>query len=241
MLLSQANMTTVLDRLTSKPNLTAASRCIGASLKLLFVWLKRSATMTDEKFLVRWPDLQAPPIWFHEAVVLARKMHAVVLDSLLRDEITSGVQFPAIHQGQLQYQMDPQFIGWSDADMDMCGYSPTRDRYLRDKKGNALPLMIMEHVPAHLRIRGAASILPAWREKSSVDSNVRITGGVLVLSGSEPAKVPLQAAAHAEPEVIDADYSSVLAAIDPPRSEQRTGSDVGHRKTAEPPRGSRVV
>jgi hypothetical protein len=238
MLLNHANMVTVLDRLVTRPNLIAASKSIGGSLKLIFTWLKRSATMTDSRFLVRFPDPQGEPVWFHQAVIDARKMHAVYLESLVRDEVTNGIQEMVVHQGALQWELDRRYVGLSAEDLAFLEI-PESARYLRKRNAKGelevVPLTLKSRLPAHLAIRTLSSLLPSFREHSTVDVNQKISGGVLILGGAEAAKV-VQPAQPAPADAIDCDFSEILSQIEGPQA-----SEPGRDKRVEVPRGGRVV
>jgi hypothetical protein len=234
--ISQANFHRVLDHLVEFPCITGAASVIGMrGSKGLFGWMKMSQA-GDQRFLVRgWPTKDSPPTPFHELVLLSRRMNAAVMDGVLRQQALRGILRPVIHQGQLQYRQSPRWIGVSDFEMEGLGFSPS-DRYERDAKGNALPLLVREDVPSHLRIRVAAGLIPHMRESQHITQDVRVNGHVLVLSGAEPGRGAVgtsgkQVHSAREPEPVEADYSDILPLLTN-ESEPRTGADPGHNKRA---------
>jgi hypothetical protein len=191
---THANLTHFLDLMCGHPNISAGARAIGCTPQAVFLWLKRSAA-GDEKFLVRWPDADDASIQFAEAVKLARKRFTVLFESQMRSEVVNGIPRVVIHNGEVQYQKDSRFIGWSDEEMIALGFS-LHERYLRDADGNAVPLVVHEAAPAHLKIHVSRALIPQTygdHRSVAVDVNARVRSSVMVIGAKrEP-----------EPKVIE--------------------------------------
>ena len=87
MLHNQANLHRVLDQIAIRPKLGPAMRAIGASEKLIFSWMRRSAA-GDPALIVRdYPAGAGGEMQFVKAVALARRMWTVNFEHTLRSEI----------------------------------------------------------------------------------------------------------------------------------------------------------
>jgi hypothetical protein len=197
---SHANLTHFLDLMTGHPNISAGARAIGCTPQAVFLWLKRSAA-GDEKFLVRWPDAEDAPIQFAEAVKLARKRFTVLFESQMRSEVVNGIPRVVIHNGEVQYQKDPELVGkpWL---IELLGLP---DDLLRID-GKVQPLVVYESAPSHLKIHVSRGLIPqTYGDHRTVDVNARVRSSVMVI-GSNPKPEPKTIEHASEPvQAIEGD------------------------------------
>jgi hypothetical protein len=213
-MISHDELRRLLDFLVARPRLGAAMQAIGHAEKTIFALLKKSAA-GDPRLVMSWPkDSEARP--FHELVVEARRKNVIVFEAAMRSEALEGIPRVVLHDGEIQYQRDPRFVGWSDADMVALGFDLSQ-RYLRDKNGNAIPLVVMDSAPAHLKIHMLKSLIPqTYGEKKTLDVNNRINGSVMVLGATPVESRPVLDAQFAEalPAPIEADDGEPHSALE---------------------------
>jgi hypothetical protein len=176
------NLRKVLDLLAAGYRLSHVMGAIGAHEKTIFEWLKRDDVMVD------WPEGESPRL-FRELAIQARKQSCVAFEQAMRSEVLHGIPRIVVEGGEVQYQLDPTFLGWTDDEMRALAFAPS-ERYLRDKDGQPMPLIVYDPAPAHLKIKMLTSLMPnTYGDRRTVDVNARINGGVLTI-GAKP-KEPL--------------------------------------------------
>ena len=124
----------------------------------------------------------------------------------MRNEGLVGIPRVQVKDGDIVWAKNPKWIGVSDDIMVLCGLDPVRDRYLRDKDGNATPLILNESAPAHLKIALMRGLLPnLFGDKSEV--SIRHSGGVQIIgrrSGPvKPAPQIAEPVQQVEQQVIE--------------------------------------
>lgn len=107
---------------------------------------------------------------------------------------SEGYYVARSYHGQTVYKLDPQFIGWTDEDMKMCGYSES-DRYLRDADGNLVPELEWCAPTVERQLAVLAAHSDKWKKHSRVDLNTNVQGGVMVMhqfpgQQSQPKQLP---------------------------------------------------
>jgi hypothetical protein len=107
---------------------------------------------------------------------------------------SEGYYVARSYHGQTVYKLDPQFIGWTDEDMKMLGYSEA-DRYLKDADGNLVPELEWCAPTVERQLAVLAAHSDKWKKHSRVDLNTHVSGGVAVqhwLPGqqSQPKQLP---------------------------------------------------
>ena len=169
----------LLDRLTESPAIKPACRSIGIDASNFWSWMAASTKQENERFRFAWGGAVD---WLHVHFQTARRRNIVLLESHLRDVLQGGHETTVVHNGQVSYELDPFFVGWTDEEMVALGFS-LRERYVLDEAGRAKVLTVKVVPPAHLLIRGAQAYLKGagWGDTKTVDSNVRVTGGVQFL------------------------------------------------------------
>ena len=186
---SQATMSAVLDALVSTGgNITESMKACGCDPSLFWKWMLASNQQTDERYFLPWGG--GDPQWFHIHYQTARKRSTVLMEGNLRAVVTSGrVERQIVFNGELQFERDRRFIGWTDQEMLDLGFKVSQ-RYVRDELGRAIPATYSEPAPAHLLIRGAAAYLPQWQDHRSVDANISHSGVLTIHRRSAPPIVP---------------------------------------------------
>jgi hypothetical protein len=217
------NLTAFLEFISKKPNLAAAARSIGISEAAVFNWLHRSAAdqkaaNIDSPFRLSWPE-GSEPAYFHELIGRARARYKLLFEAQLRDEVTNGIPRVQTRDGQVVYQLDPQFVGWSDKDMEALGFDLS-ERYLRDSKGNAIPLVLNESAPAHLKIHVSRALLPEYADKRSVEFHGTMQSAVRVISDRPapiralPAPPQQETAPEQTPKTLEPPKTELAAALE---------------------------
>src|SRR5262249_3104174 len=150
------------------------------------------------KFLIRgWPDADSEePMWFHEAVQLARKLHALNLDADVRETLSRGYKRLVLRDnGQPAYEIDDQAIAIFGDDKEAAdkigGYFDYP--YKHDENGARIRLYVYDPVPAQLKIHGLRALIPGiydLAERREVSTN--INGHVLILGGGEQKPSPMR-------------------------------------------------
>lgn len=219
-ILSEENMVRVLDMLCTNPSPTKAARAIGGGDKLIWQWGTKSAAkeamnvpIEESGFGVRWPDPDAPPIWFHHAFQQASR----IFFSLASMEHMALIGPDAGHKrvardgsGRIQFKVDlkaaSDAMRMDDVTWELCyGDRPKTDIFERDENGCLIPDTFTEPLPAQLRIHLLRSLLPSqFNPEQRSTSEVIHNGGVLVIGEHKPEK-PASA--------LRADLETRLAAI----------------------------
>jgi hypothetical protein len=185
--LNEKNLITVLQRVTENPKLAPAMRSIGASGGLIWNWLRRSAAGAPE-LLVHWPDEDAEPIQFVEAMKIARKMHLIAMDATIREEVDRGIPKVVIYEGKIMWQEDESLSKYTDQqiqDLYEVGGVDYPDRYKRDANGERIPLTVYESAPAALRVHAIKSLMGRTYNPSEFKETT-VQQSVVVIGGSKP-------------------------------------------------------
>jgi hypothetical protein len=203
---SRETLKQVLDFLVTNPVLSAATRSIGMSEGVIFLWAKRSrddAGDPNSQFSLRWPDddASAAPIMFHDALVLARRMWIVNAEARLRSDCDLGrervLRDPA---GNVIWEKDSALLAqWGgdtpQAKIDAEGLGGVYDYPYQHRTNAANQLErvpAIEHVmaAAALRVHLARSLMDGWNPSSNVEQNTRVSGGVMILKATRQGDAP---------------------------------------------------
>jgi hypothetical protein len=192
---SQENARLILDRLCEHPSVTAAAKMIGSQSKIIWVWARASSqdktnNVADSKYIIHgWPDDSddSPPLYFHEAMQLARNIHALNLDHDTR-EMLGGIERPVIEGGKFQYVVDPLAVAqFKDAEEALTFGGLDDWPFAHDERGARIVLTVKEHVPAQLRIHALRALMGGiYNVAERSESNVKTQSSVLVLHGNTP-------------------------------------------------------
>jgi len=245
-LYSQDNAKKVLNRLVERPSVTGAAKLLGASSKLIWIWCRNSARdkangVLDSKYIIHgWPDDDpdsVEDIWFHDAVELSRKMHALNADADTR-ELLAGQPRTVIEGGRICFTPDPKIAAHAlEMDDDLWeltyGSRPRADIFARDENGALIPLEVRDPVPAQLKIHAMKVLMPnLWNVPEKREIDKRSQSSVLVLHGDvqrpNKADSPLRA-----------DLETRLKAIrdnpDRPTARPTAPVEILGRATGDPP------
>jgi hypothetical protein len=197
MKLSEQSMRDVLDRLVERPSITGAAAVIGASSKLIFFWIKKSADekavfdageIFESKYQIRWPldeDGNGDLLFFSDAVKLALKMFSVNLDLNSREIIDRGTKRMVMEGGKPVYETDHLLTAQFEGDADAARAMGFKDPFfVHDASGARIPMYVWDNPAAALKIHGLRSLLPLFNPETKVDTTQTINGGVLVLHGN---------------------------------------------------------
>lgn len=203
----EAEFKIVLDRLASPGCSVKAAMGGVANERLIFEWL-RGSKRGDERFLVHWPDENAAPIFFHDAVAQARRQQIFAFEAQMRSEVTLGIPRVVLDGGRIVYREREDIIRNGDAKADaetlMLLYGQP-DIYLRDEHGDRVPLIVHDAAPAHLKIHVLKSLLSVYNPGVNTDATVTIQGGVqFVGSAPRPAEIT---ARPVELAAVDAEFT----------------------------------
>jgi hypothetical protein len=162
-------------------------RAIGIDPSSFWQWMQESSKMENPRFKFEWGGSID---WLHSHYQTARRRNIVLLEGHLRDVLQVGHETVVVHNGQVSYELNPDYLDWSDEDFRTFCVDP-KQRYVLDELGRPKVLTVHTAPPAHLLIRGASAYLPAWKESKTLDVNSRVSGGVMVLTGKAP-ETPLK-------------------------------------------------
>jgi hypothetical protein len=188
---------TVLDFIVEHGSIPSAAKSIGASSKLIYIWMTASsedekACVIDSKYIVAWPTEEKQ--FFHKACFLARRMHAGNLDSIMREQLTNGYRRPLYDgNGKPLWEVDPLIaahaLEMEDFEWEITYGSRKRtDVFKRNERGELIQATTQDVAPAAFKIFGARSILPnSWNPSDKVEQSTKISGGVLVV-GARPER-----------------------------------------------------
>jgi hypothetical protein len=185
----------ICDRLVAHPYLKPAARAVGIDPSTLFAWLEKSRSDPPSLSFV-WSELEAP---FHQHVAAAMRMSVLLIESRAREMALNGFDEVVTFQGQVQYELDPRYVGVDDATMLKLGLdkpSVGYHRYRRDAAGQAIPLKV-KRKPSDALV---TTVLRAhFRKLYGEHKSVSVGGGVLVVGGAQEM-APARAIDHREPK-----------------------------------------
>jgi hypothetical protein len=180
--LTTENLVKVLDALVSTPNWKKAMARIGASEGLAFTWRARcvadmKANDTSSIFFLEYRGCMD---WWVNFCGRCRTESVMLYESVVRDQALNGIQTAVlgpdqkpIWQPNLRYlHRDDDFIRLSeglDAGADVEWY-----RYEHDARGNPVPLLKTEQIPAPLRLRVLEQDT-RYISRQEIDQHVQVT------------------------------------------------------------------
>jgi hypothetical protein len=185
----EAALCHMCDYIRSRPKLEPASRAAGFGSKYIWNALKRSEA-GDPRYLIAWPDRDAgEKIQFFEAVKLAIRQFKLKFSTTLYEESERGVPRLQIAGGRVMYEEDAELLARFGDGPDakeiaaLCGYPdfPYKHRINENGKEERIPLTVMEHVPATLRVHVARSILPGMNPPEHRSTVTSHSGSVMVI------------------------------------------------------------
>lgn len=229
---SPENLIKALDFLCQNTSPSACAKSLGAHQKLIWQWLSASASDADKgispansEWGVRWPDPDAEPIFFHDAVQQARKIFLALATMEITSELTgpnAGTRRVVVDAGRVQWTPSPKVASDAltmDDDTWELVYGKDRKRtdiWERDTDGHLIPLTVVDPLPAAYRIHLLRSLLPSqFNPTDRSTKEVLHAGGVMVLHGRARAKpeadTPLLADLHSRLAQLRADPNRATA------------------------------
>ena len=203
----------ICDFLTANPNFAAAARLVGSSSKqpkLVFVWMRNSANderagvpVDKSKWAIRdWPEQGDGPIYFHTAVIQARKIFGLIAESQVTSLLAStesgggGHLRTVMDGGKVAFTVDPlvasHALEYSDDLWELTyGNRKREDVYARDENGALIPLTVRDPIPSQTLIHLIRSIFPEQfnpQDRKQIDARHQVE--VLVLADQKPARQP---------------------------------------------------
>jgi hypothetical protein len=171
---SPENLLIVLNSMVDNPKLSVAARKIGVSTMTIYRWLKMSRDGAPEFQDVEWCGERGS---FHQFYEYAQHAQINEIEQTAKHNAL-GFDEVVTHDGAVQYQIDPKLVGMSDEMLEDFGYP---DRYLRNERGEVIPLTVKRKPSDALVIKMLSAHKPElYGERSRVDVNMRV-GGVLRL------------------------------------------------------------
>jgi hypothetical protein len=221
----------ICDKLTVNPNLTQSAKIASGSPKLVFLWIRNSATdqrndvpVEQSKYGIRWPvedgkdAADVPLIYFHEAVIQAQRIFRLLAESQVRSLLASPESGGGGHlrqvldgNGKPAFEVDPLRAAHAleyDDDLWKLTYGENARRddvYARDERGALIPLKVRDPIPSQTLIHLIRSLFGDTynpSDRKEVDSKHSVE--VLVLGEKSKGK-PLSN--------LRADLEARLAAI----------------------------
>src|SRR5665213_527531 len=171
---SPENLLIVLNSMVDNPKVSIAARKIGVSTMTLYRWLKMSRDGAPEFQDIEWCGERGS---FHQFYEYAQHAQINEIEQTAKHNAL-GFDEVVTHDGAVQYQIDPKLVGMSDEMLEDFGYP---DRYLRNERGEVIPLTVKRKPSDALVIKMLSAHKPElYGERSRVDVNMRV-GGVLRL------------------------------------------------------------
>lgn len=216
--LNVENLRKTLDAGVVTPRWSYVMGLFGASEPLAFWWLQKSAQAERDKdtssvFYLEYPEGEGVFDYWHRWVLICRKRNIATLEAQIRDEALNGVEVPVIENGKVCLKENPEFIGISDDDMramhdpltgESLNLNPVRDRILWNADGTPQVLTRREMMPAALRSRILAGLIPGtFGDHSTVD--IRSQNVVRIIGDVQPAAPPvaLPAPEAERPDIVE--------------------------------------
>ena len=173
--INTVKMSATLDGIALGLSYAEIARRNKMSERTIYFWITRSNN-NDPKTILSWGE-------FGEAQFMVHHRSAVAM-SIARGESNSRAEFAegywledVIFQGQRQYELDPYKVGLTD-DECMALYN-TKDRYLREVDGSAIPLRVRRKISDNATKLHLAAHLPhLYGDRSSVTINGNVSHSV---------------------------------------------------------------
>ena len=193
--LTTKNLVKILDALVVRPRWASAMATIGASEQTAFTYGTKSAKAEHDGdyssiFYLEWPVGSGTMGFWHQHVSRARTFNVGVHETTIREQSLNGIpQIVRDLSQKIIYQERSEYIGRSDDFVMLSeGCEPedvTRARLLLDSKGNPIPQVRMEQVPAAVRLR---VLEQDARYIAKTQTDVHHSGEVLV--AKPPERLP---------------------------------------------------
>lgn len=169
-------------------NYSASIRKIGyRSTDTFYQWIKRSreAQKNDDTTSMYWLEVDGAFDWFHQWVAECHDRSIADIEANARLRARDGTLHVVRFRGETVYRRDPALVGrpWL---IELLGLP---DDLLRDPK-TGLPQPELEWCapPAELVDKVLAANSKLYSKRSTIDANVRVSGGVLVVPTALPAQ-----------------------------------------------------
>jgi transposase-like protein len=169
-------MIAALDSVAAGNSFAETARRLDITARSIFYWMQRSRN-GDEKMIVEWGEWGVAP--WHKHCDSAQAMAVALMESEAKSNSTIGFEEVVIFQGTVQYQLDARKVGLDDETCVLL-YGDA-DRYLRNEKGEAIPLTIKRKPSDALVLRMLSSHLKRYAERTVQDVNVNGVLGVMAL------------------------------------------------------------
>jgi hypothetical protein len=209
---SNENLLRVLQRVSDG----ARPRDIMAGIghrNLLWLWLRR-----DDLYVSDWPEPGAPLMLFRDCYDEARTQCMLAWDL----EVRNLARFGEDEEVAGQWVQDERIIAelGENPDPDIClALFGQRDHWKRDEFGDRIKLTVKRSLPATLRQHVLKSLLGDLYnpiDRRSVDTDVHIGGGVMVVGTDSIAELQRKLEASMSPEEAKKYWEQKLAELNNP-------------------------
>lgn len=212
--LTEENLIRCAEVATVRASWAVIAAHIGASEQTMYSWLHKSRKaeelhQTESPFFITWRDEQA---YWHRIMARARRDNILSLEAIIRDEVRNGLETPIYDgNGRVVWSVDPvavaQYGDDKEAAEGLGGYYDFP--YLHDARGGRIQATRREHVPASLRQKVLAGLLPqTFGDKADVNVNHR--GAIVHVIEPTPYH-KLKAQHEADQQVVDGQFAEVAA------------------------------
>jgi hypothetical protein len=251
MIKSAKSLVTFLDRISQHPNISAASKSLGASATLPYIWIKQAAIAeregdTSSIYYLEWPVGSESFAFFNRLVSRARDLYKYQFEANFRAEQMpvdegGGVVEPLIFNGEIQYEKRDPILQKQYVEF---GLVDPEDVWERDGPGGIKGKRKIQYVrrpsPAHSKIHATRSLLgdQGYNDKRELHISGGIAHGVVTLPPARPQRPALAAPSPSrdgdQPASRDADPSGVT--VTPVEPDNRTELDkfLAHLDTMPP-------
>jgi hypothetical protein len=207
-----------LDVLQGTCSYAETSRALGQHETTIFRWLAASKKdaehpeqLSEYRFVYGEADEEK---YLHQHVRAAVNTSIEEIESSARGRARSGHYTKSMFQGKTVYQTNPDYD-----DPELLGIT---DPWLRDKNGDRIPELVWHAPSTDLVAMILAAHSKRYRRQSqvNVDVNNRLSGGVMLLNGSQPAaRIATQSAPLPMVEILESAEPEPIARTNEPDAE----------------------
>jgi hypothetical protein len=158
---------------------------------------------------------------FHKALGLARKLALQDVLGHFEERCLRGSDEVVYYQGRPQFKEREDCAGLDDETVTKIMGLP--DRYERDAKGNRVYLKIHHEPPVAAVVKLLESNFRQYHQRSEVNVNQKVSGGVHVVASKKPAALPQPVTVLSS--VPAAQTAPVPLAIEPPTEIEESADD----------------
>jgi hypothetical protein len=169
---SAETFTALCDAVSQSLPYETAAKTIGIGAATLWRWIKESREGRPEYVF----DYQGERMALHDAMKQCSSISYVAILQSAEHRARYGVYVQAHYKGRPQWQEDPALMPFSDEELERLGL----DRWLRDERGQLVPVLIWEPPPVQLIQTVLAARFPKlYGHKQQIE--VTKSGGVSVI------------------------------------------------------------